>query len=350
MDFQTVISYEKLYLAHRRARLGKRHKKEVILFEANLSQNLWDLHYQLKYGKYQISGYNKFMIYDPKEREVQAISYKDRVVQHALCDNYLIPTLDKYLIYDNVACRVGMGSSKAISRLRNFMTSYYKKHGRSGYFVKIDVRKYFANISHTLLKEKLKKVLFDKDCLNLLFSLIDSFNFDEDKGLPIGNQSSQYLALFYLNDLDRFFKERLKVKYYLRYMDDIIMIVDDKNFASRCICEANKLLLKERLTLNPKSQAIPIKNGVEFLGWRFSFGNTGKVIQKLKKSAKSRILKKVKTLKYTLKLVPKSNERKLCSWVSYRGLLQKGCAYNFLDKIGKILKFHENNSDEKKCG
>lgn len=112
-EWERIIDFESLYKAHRKARLSKRYKKEVVEFENNLSENLWKLHYDLKYGKYEVGGYHSFMIYDPKEREIQAISYMDRVVQHSLCDNYLIPLLEKKLIYDNVACRKGKGSSLA---------------------------------------------------------------------------------------------------------------------------------------------------------------------------------------------------------------------------------------------
>lgn len=252
------------------------------------------------------------------------------MVQHSLCDNYLTPVLDKYLIYDNVACRVGMGSSRAISRLREFMCKHYKKCGTTGYFVKIDVRKYFASISHTLLKEKLSKVLKDKQCLDLIFTIIDSYNFDSDMGLPIGNQSSQYLALLYLNDFDRYFKEKLQVKYYLRYMDDIVMIVDSKEVAKKCLSKAGELLERERLTINPKSDIRPIKCGIEFLGWNFGHTQTGGIMQKLKKSAKKRILKKCKYNRYMLKSHIWNRDRIEKSMVSYSGLLYRGNANWFL--------------------
>lgn len=336
MNWEDVISYENLYRAHRRARLCKRHKTEVINFENNLSQNLWNLHYQLKFGTYKISGYNKFYIYDPKEREVQAICYKDRVVQHSLCDNYLTPIIDKHLIFDNVACRKGKGSSQAIARLRQFMTKFYKKYQKNGYFVKIDVKKYFANISHPILKDKLQKIIPDKRCLNLLFTIIDSYNPQLGKGLPIGNQSSQYLALLYLNSVDRFFKEQLKIKYYLRYMDDIIMLVPTKKLAQDCITFASNLLEKEHLQINPKSHICPVKNGIEFLGWNFKFAPSGAIIQKLKKSSKKRILSKVKTARHKAIFHKKYVQRAKASYISYKGLLSKGDAFAFINRI-KIL-------------
>lgn len=157
-DFDKIISFECLYAAHRRARQGKRHKKEVIEFEMNLSQNLWELHYDLKYNRYKVGGYHKFMIYDPKKREIQAISYRDRVVQHSICDNYLSPLLEKHLIHDNAACRKNKGTSFAVKRVRKFMTEHYKKYNNNGYVVKLDITKYFLSINHNYLKQKLIKL------------------------------------------------------------------------------------------------------------------------------------------------------------------------------------------------
>lgn len=210
-EWDTMIGFTGLYKAHRRARLGKRHKKEVIEFEMNLSENLWATHYDLKYGKYRVGGYHTFMIYDPKEREIQAIHYRDRIVQHTFCDNFLTPLLDRHLIYDNAACRKNKGSHFAIKRLRRFMTEHYKNYGKNGYFIQIDVKKYFASIDHTVLKEKLKRIVKRDDVLSLLYNIIDSYNKEEDKGLPMGNQTSQCFALLYLSDVDRFIKERLRV-------------------------------------------------------------------------------------------------------------------------------------------
>ena len=126
-SFENIISFGSLLEAHKRARLSKQHKKEVIEFEIHLSRNLWALHYDLNYGKYQIGEYRKFTIYDPKKREIQAIPYRDRIVQHALCDKLLIPLLEKYLIDANCACRRGKGTDYAMKLLRSFMTRHYKK-------------------------------------------------------------------------------------------------------------------------------------------------------------------------------------------------------------------------------
>lgn len=337
-NFDDVISFANLYKAHRRARLGKRHKKEVILFEANLSQNLWKLHYDLKYNKYEMSGYHHFTIYEPKQREIQAICYTDRIVQHSLCDNFLIPLFERRLIYDNCACRRGKGTSFAVKRLKEFMAKHYKLHGLSGYFVKVDVRKYFDSINHNVLKQKLNGVIMDERVKNLAFYFIDSYNGDSGKGLPMGNQSSQCFGLYYLDELDRFFKEKMKVKFYLRYMDDILMIVSSKAMAKNCLKHAEILLNKNLLDINPKSQIMHIKNGVEFLGWRFSLTINGNIKQKIKRATAKRVVGKLKHIHFLCVHNRKQIEYIERAIVSYKGLLSIG-GCSVAPCIEKSVKF-----------
>lgn len=332
-DWQNIISFESLYKAHRRARLCKRHKKEVVLYEANLSENLWALHYDLKYFRYKPGDYHCFYIYDPKKRLIQATSYRDRIVQHSLCDNFLNPLLERHLIYDNCACRKNKGTGFALKRFRKFMADYYKRYGNKGYFVKIDVRKYFENIDHSILKEKLKVLIHDENIFKTLEKIIDSHNLESNKGLPMGNQTSQSFSLFYLDSFDRYFKENVQIKFYLRYMDDIIMIIREKWLAQKCLDDAEIKLKDLKLLINPKSQIFPIKNGVEFLGWRFRLKENGKIIQKLRKNTKVRILQKIKELKYLRKIKRIPLERILNSLVSYRGFLANGNAHSFYLKV-----------------
>lgn len=332
-DFEKIISFESLYKAHRRARLGKRHKKEVILFEANLSENLWALHYDLKYEKYKMGNYHTFKIYDPKEREIQAIDYRDRIVQHSLCDNYLIPLFEKHLIYDNGACRKNKGTGFIIKRLRKFLVAHNKKYGNSGYFVKIDVSKYFNSVDHDILKEKLKPLIKEEKIFKLISKILDSYNFVENKGLPMGNQSSQCFALFYLDCLDRYFKENLKIEHYIRYMDDILAIVPTKKLAQNSLFSAKEQLEKNKLKINPKSQIIKISKGVKFLGWRFFLLPSGKLIQKLSHDTKKRIVNKVKTCKYYVKVKKRTIKHFKCSLISYKGFLQRANAHYFFCKL-----------------
>ena len=201
-DFEKIWSFENLYRAHLRARLGKRHEAEVIDFERELSANLVCLSERIRNKTYRISGYYSFKVYDPKERDIHALHYRDRVVQHCICDDVLEPVLDKALIYDNCACRRNKGTHFSMDRLSGFMRDFYKKHGTEGYFLKIDIRKYFNSIDHDILKQILCRKICDTDVLELLYHIIDSYEFAPNKGLPLGHQTSQWFAILHLDRID----------------------------------------------------------------------------------------------------------------------------------------------------
>ncbi|MCL2051844.1 MAG: RNA-directed DNA polymerase [Lachnospiraceae bacterium] len=292
--YEEMLSFQNLYNAHLAARRGKRDKTEVIKFEMNLAENLCHLQRQLAERTYYPHGYKHFMIYEPKARSIYAPDYSDRVVQHCLCDNILMPTLEKRLIYDNAACRIGKGTHFSMDRLSFFIREFYKKHGTEGYFLKCDVRKYFDNISHPVLKQKLGKV-FDGEIFTLLCRIIDSYETAENIGLPLGNQASQWFALYYLDSVDRLIKERLQIKHYVRYMDDLILIHSERNHLSDCLSEIQRTCNTDlKIELNEKTQIFPVKNGVDYLGWHFSLSETGKVIRKLRTSNKRRLKRRMR--------------------------------------------------------
>lgn len=296
-EFEKIYSFDNLYAAHKIARRSKRDVKEVIDFEIELGKNLALLSEEIKNGSYNISGYYSFWVYDPKAREIHALHYKDRVVQHCICDEVLAPMLDKRLIYDNAACRINKGTHFAIKRLSSFMASFYKKHGTHGYFLKCDIKKFFDNIDHSVIKQKLSKVCEDQDVLALLYKIIDSYEKTNGKGLPLGNQTSQWFAIYYLDGFDRLIKEKLQIKYYTRYMDDCILIHEDKEYLRSCLKTMKCYLEKELgLTLNEKTKIFPMKNGVNYLGWHFYITENGKIVRKVKQSTKYKYKRKLKYL------------------------------------------------------
>lgn len=174
-EFEKIWDFYNLYKAHTVARRGKRTNRETIEFEMNLSENLIYLSQSIRNKTYRIKGYYHFSVYEPKERKIHALHYADRVVQHCLCDEVLAPLLDRHLIYDNAACRIGKGTHFSLNRLKLFLQKFYKKYGNKGYFLKCDIRKYFDNIDHTILKERVKKVIKDEDIKWLLWQIIDSY-------------------------------------------------------------------------------------------------------------------------------------------------------------------------------
>ena len=296
-DFEKIWSFQNLYRAHKTARLGKRGTKEVIAFEMNLAENLTRLLDSLKDGSYRLSGYYSFYVQDPKVRKIHALHYIDRDVQHCLCDEVLAPLLDKRLIYDNAACRIGKGTHFALGRVNGFLHSFYHRFGTEGYFLKCDIRKFFDSIDHEILKNRLRKVICEEDILKLLFLIIDSYEASPGKGLPLGNQTSQWYAIYYLDGFDRLVKEKLKIRYYSRYMDDCVLLHQDKAYMKMCHAEMQRYLAQEmKLEFNEKTQIFPISNGVDYLGWHIYLTESGKVIRKVRSNTKKKFQRRLKTM------------------------------------------------------
>jgi retron-type reverse transcriptase len=294
-DFEKVFDFGNLYTAFRKARLGKRGKESVAKFEANLMEALIFLSEHLKNKTYRLSPYNCFYVYEPKKRLVMSNAFKDKVVQHSLCDNIIEPVFQKNFILDNYAVQVGKGTHYGLNRLREFMRSYFfsrkaktdadrktaglppmrTEYGNyaDGWVLKCDISKYFYSIPHEKLKEMVRKYLKDPDVLWLTEMIIDS---TDCPGIPIGNQSSQWFAIAYLNEFDHFIKEKLRVKYYGRYMDDFFLIHEDKNYLRHCRAEIENYLGGLGLKLNTKTNIFPLRNGIDFCGFHSYLTDTGK--------------------------------------------------------------------------
>ena len=334
LEYDRLCDFQNLYNAHKAARRGKRGKLEVVEFELNLALNLCKLQSALYRRTYSPAGYNHFIIHEPKKREIFAPSYVDRVVQHCLCDNVLMPTLDPRLVFDNSACQKGKGTHFAISRLSGFMRDFYREHGVTGYFLKCDIRKFFGSIDHAVLKNKLHRVFDDADIEVLLRRIIDSYETSPGKGLPLGNQTSQWFALYYLDCIDRLVKEQMRIKYYSRYMDDFVLLHHDKEYLRQClscirgVCE-NGLFIQ----LNDKTQIFPLKNGVDYLGWHFYLTDTGKVVRKLRTSKKKSLKRRMNKLArdYHDHIIDLATVSR--SMASTYGHLKHGHTYHLQNKI-----------------
>ena len=298
-DFATLAAFENLYAAHCVARVGKRRKTDVIAFEMNLAHELIQLKTRLESGDYAIGGYQRFIIHDPKTREIQALSYADRIVQHSLCDNILAPFFEKRLIHDNAACRVGKGTGFGIRRLTAFLREHYLRHGAAGWILKADIRQYFLSIDHEILMNRLRRSIPDPRVMALLEKIIDSYHATPGKGLPMGNQTRQWFALYYLDPIDRLIKEKLRIPHYTRYMDDMVLLSPSKDELRECLRQIREKCADELgLELNAKTQIMPIKNGVDYLGWHFYLTPTGKIVRTLRAAAKSRLKKRLKKLQH----------------------------------------------------
>lgn len=298
MNVEEIFSFENLYNAHKSSRRSKGHIREIVSFEVNLSYNIASLVKSLRNKTYKLGNYYRFYIYEPKERLIEALPYKDRVVIKCFCTNVLIPMIEKRLINDNVACRKKKGTLYGIRRLEYFLKKAYKQNKTNEiYYLKCDIKKYFPSIDHDILFSLLKILPFSKDELWFIDKTINEQPGNSKMGLPLGNQTSQWYALFYLNKVDRLIKEKLRIKGYVRYMDDMILIHEDKEYLRKCKKEIEKMCKEElKLELNNKTQIGKVKYGIDFLGFRHILTKTGKVVRKLRKSSKQRLKSHLKTL------------------------------------------------------
>lgn len=297
MSLEEIFTFENIYAAHKWCRKSKQHKGEVVRFEIDLSKNITELIKELTSRKYKLGKYRKFKLFEPKERLIEALSYKDRVVLMCFVTNVLKPIISKHVIYDNAACQKNKGTDFGLNRLTKFLKrEFINEHGNDFYYLKCDIHKYFPSINHEVLLNKLKRIGLTDD--ELYMARLFMTNYETSVGIPLGNLSSQWYALIYLDDLDRFIKEKLQIKGYIRYMDDFILIHKDKNYLRYCLKEIDSFC-KERLKveLNAKTQISKVKNGIDFLGFRLILTETGKVIKKLRGSSKRRIKRHLRNLK-----------------------------------------------------
>lgn len=275
--------------------------------------NILSLHEELEQKTYKHGGYEPFKINDPKPRDIHKASVRDRLVHHAIC-RVLYPYFDRKFIFDSYSCRLSKGTHRAINRFRDFGRKVSKNNTRTCWILKCDIRKFFASIDHKILKNILAKRIDDENILWLLAQIIDSFytKGKDGVGLPLGNLTSQLLANIYMNELDQFVSQKLKVKHYIRYADDFVIFSKDKNYLERVIPEISEfLVIKLNLSLHPEKVFIKtLASGVDFLGWvHFQRHRV------LRTSTKRQMLKRLK------------HNPSAASRASYLGLLSHGNAY-----------------------
>ena len=333
-EFEKIHDFNNLYRAFKQARKGKRYKHTANKFEANVLEALLLLSRQIKSMTYTLSPYNTFMVYEPKTRLVMSNSYKDKVVQHALCDNVLEPAFIRSFIKDNYASQTGKGTHYGLDRLAGFMRSFYRSHGVDGWALKCDITKYFYTIRHDLLKSLIRKQVNDPGVLWLVDMIIDST--DDGVGIPIGNQSSQLFALLYLNGMDHHIKEKQGIKYYGRYMDDFYLIHKERDYINRCKNEIQAHVESLGLTLNDKTCISPLKNGIDFLGFHTYLTDTGKVIRKIRRKSKNNARRRMKKMKALVDNDELLEETAVASYQAWKGHAAHGNCYNLIRGMDQL--------------
>jgi len=280
--FSQFLSFANFHSAFQKAKKLKNFHSDILRFEYDLEKNLFQLQAEFAQNTYQHGDYHCFMVTDPKRREIKAAPFRDRVVHHALC-NLIEPIFDRGFIFDSYACRREKGTHRAIKRLKKFLQSIHfieREKPRAGIFcLKCDIQKYFASIDHERLFAIIGKKIGEEKILAIVKKIIDSSwdNIEYENlldyrktGIPIGNLTSQLFANIYLNELDQFVKHRLRFRYYIRYMDDFLFLSADKKVLWKIKAAVEKFLdQKLKLSFHPRKATIfPVKNGVDFLGYR----------------------------------------------------------------------------------
>ncbi|MBO5484295.1 MAG: RNA-directed DNA polymerase [Lachnospiraceae bacterium] len=291
MDKEIICSFENLYRAYRKAKAGKGFNGSSTRFQMMTLEGVHLLKEQLEEQTYQMAPYNEFKIYEPKERVIQSCSFKDKVVQHCLCDNILHPRLANEFIKCNYAGQIGKGTLFGMDKLKGQMLAHYQKNGINGWILKCDITKFFYQIDHEIMKDIIDYHFPDKYTTWLNHLFIDS---TESPGLPLGNQVAQVYALLMLNGMDHMITGELGIKYYGRYMDDFYLIHHDKEYLKWCLKNIKEMVASLGLSLNGKTQIMPFKCGIGFLGFHHYVTVDGKYIRKLKGENKRKIKKKIR--------------------------------------------------------
>ncbi len=343
--YYQLCSYENLELAFQKARKRKTLKNYVIEFETDLQSNLKELKHELENFTYSPYPLTTFIVYDPKTRKISASHFRDRVVHHALC-NIISPIFEKTFIPASFANRKGKGTHPAIRRFEQFLsqtTFYHKKTLERervdifSYALKADIRHYFETVDHEILLTLIRRKIKDQNIIWLIKTILENHKTQiPNKGMPIGNLTSQFFANVYLDRLDQFVKHELRVKNYLRYVDDFVILHSDKNLLEKWKKEINDFLIQNlELELHPeKSRIIPLKRGISLLGYRV-FGK----YRLIKKSNARRIWKRLYAFKKKYdrgEIVREEIVQSLEGWLAYAEFAN---TYNFRKKV--MAKFNE---------
>jgi len=306
--YNKICDIDNLILADKKARIGKSKNKDVIEFDKNYDNNILNLNQILLNNNYNTSEYKIFTIFDPKEREIYKLPYyPDRIVHHAIM-NILEPIFVSTFTKDTYNCIKNRGIHKGLNSLNKAL----KNKEETQYCLKLDIKKFYPNIDNDILKELLLKKFKDKNLLSLLSNIIDSC-----KGQPIGNYLSQYFANFYLSYFDHWIKETLKVKYYFRYCDDLVILGSNKQELHRILHLIEQYLnVNLKLKIKSNYQIFPVKSrGIDFLGYKSYHTHI-----LLRKSIKLRFIR----------MIRKNNNKK--SIASYNGWLSHCNSINLKNK------------------
>lgn len=328
--WDTITDFSNLYTAYHRAALRRRYKGDALRFGINLERELLLLQKELRDGSYKPGAYRSFIRCDSKRRIIQVAPFRDRVVHHAVC-GVIAPLFEKYFIYDSYACRKGRGTHKAVFRVEKYVQAISNNYSDHAYSMHSDIRKYFDSIDHEVLFRCIQKRIYDKQTLQLLWKIIKSNGMD--KGIPIGNLTSQLFANIYLNELDQYVRGDRGITTYVRYMDDIIIVANTKQelwniyMYMKDICEHTLLIsFKES-----SPQIIPYEKGIPFLGYVLF-----RTHRTLRKSTMRRMFKKAKKKQILYEKGVVTRDSFVNAMASFDGYVKHANAWHVRKKLNNL--------------
>lgn len=339
-----AISFDELIKATNECVRGVKWKESTAKFYTNRLYRIAELRQLLKTNKYKLQNYIKFMTFDPKPREICATRIRDRVLQRSLCNNGLYDAFVNPFIYDNLACQKGKGITASIKRMKYHLNKYFHENNTNeGYYLKLDIHHYFESTPHEELKKIVKYYIREENFQKIVFDIIDSFDdkrSDKEikldpfgkRGIGLGSQCSQLLQLLYLNDVDHYIKEQLKVAHYIRYMDDMILLARTKEHANFLLQKIKEILERKGLTLNKKSKISRIQDNIQFCKIIYKLSKSGKIKTKVVRKTFNREIRRIRKYKQLLK----------DGKISIKDLIQHGNTWYGFAKwrcSGKQIKF-----------
>lgn len=348
-SFDSVFTYSNLYAAYKKCILGVGWKASTQLYKANAVYNIYTTYEELHAGKFKSDGFFEFKLQERgKVRHIRSVTIHERVVQRCLCDFALTPMLSRQLIYDNGASSKGKGYTFAVKRLIRHLNNFYNTHGNNGYILLFDFSKFFDSLKHDLLKQILSNTFEDERLLKLSYHFIDMFG---DRGIGLGSQISQNLALISVNKLDHYIKEKLKIKGYGRYMDDGYLIHESKEYLEHCLDEIRAICEELGVILNKnKTRIVKLEKGFTFLKIRFFLTYTGKIVKKVYPESVTRMRRKLKKFQHLLKegrMTEFDVYQALQSWLSHLMMLNSFKTRTTMKKL--YYKLYGGNYVFKDC-
>ena len=324
--YYKYLTYEKLMEAHIKSRKGKGNRKEIIMFNLKQEEYIMWLLEQLKNKKYKHGGYTTFYVTEPKLRKIEKSRYIDRIVHRWLVDNFLAPAFIPQFISTTYACIKNKGMHKSCLDLQKAM-KHCKNIWNNYYILKMDVSKYFDSINKKILLQIINKKIKDKNIIWLINEII--YAQKREKGLEIGNYTSQIFANIYLNEIDQYIKQKLKIKYYYRYMDDSVVLTKTKKQAIDILRKIKKYLKEKlELELNKKTQIFKSKQGVNFCGYKIN-----EYRLKIRDKGKRKLKNKVKKLKNKIKAGELTCKQAYKYLAGHLGYIKIANTYNLESKL-----------------